>query len=195
MPKSEQNMTEKQFLRILTSSVCCIVLCLVGLVSTTWAWYNLEIECTNNVIQVGTFDADVTVQPEYQDENGDIFLADPAWPEDDLYILEKGTYMVMIQGWELNTSPGYYEITVQTADMEEAVRTAQTAALEPGVDEDGECIPLCFRLVLTTDADVRFIRKMGRPTMDAPIGDTGELTPELNVSQDDQQTEEDVNPE
>lgn len=155
MHRYEQKMTEQQFLRILTSSVCGIVLCLVGLVSTTWAWYSLEIECTNNVIQVGEFNAVVTLM---QDDIP-LIAAD-----ENAYDLDIGTYQVRIEGCEGNNSPGYCEILLFDEKL------GQTVALYPEHD-GGENLPtIDFELVLDEAAWLEFIPKMGMPGDDDLIG-------------------------
>ena len=52
VPKG-QKVTEKQLLRVLTASICSIVLCMSCLVGTTWALFTVSIENTDNVIQIG----------------------------------------------------------------------------------------------------------------------------------------------
>lgn len=49
-----QKVTEKQLIRVLTTSICSIVLCMSCLVSTTWALFAVTIENTDNEIQIGT---------------------------------------------------------------------------------------------------------------------------------------------
>ena len=45
--------TEKYLYRVLTSSICSILLCIGCLAGTTWAWFAVSIENTDNVIQIG----------------------------------------------------------------------------------------------------------------------------------------------
>ena len=47
-----QKMTEKMFGRLLLSSICSILLCMACLVSTTWAWFTVSMDNTDNLIQI-----------------------------------------------------------------------------------------------------------------------------------------------
>jgi hypothetical protein len=44
--------TERIFTKVLLSSVCSILLCMVCLVSTTWAWFTVSIENQGNEIKI-----------------------------------------------------------------------------------------------------------------------------------------------
>ena len=50
---SGEKITEKHLRRVLISSICGILLCMSCLAGTTWAWFTVSIENTNNVIQIG----------------------------------------------------------------------------------------------------------------------------------------------
>ena len=56
-----QKVTEKQLLRVLTASICSIVLCMTCLAGTTWALFTVTIENTDNVIQIGKPEIVLTV--------------------------------------------------------------------------------------------------------------------------------------
>lgn len=60
IPKGEK-VTEKALRKVLISSVCSILLCMTCLVSTTWAWFAVSIENTENVIQIATIKETVTI--------------------------------------------------------------------------------------------------------------------------------------
>jgi len=49
-----KRITEKYLYRVLISSVCSILLCMSCLIGTTWAWFTVSIENTENVIEIGT---------------------------------------------------------------------------------------------------------------------------------------------
>jgi len=85
VPEGEK-VTEKHLYRVLISSICCIVLCMVCLVSTTWAWYTTTIVSEGNVIEIGTFRVDVTVDPAVE-----------ASTNSDGYVLAPGAYKITIQ--------------------------------------------------------------------------------------------------
>ena len=51
--QDREKMTEKSFYQVLVSSICGILLCMIGLAGTTWAWFTVDIENTGNVLQIG----------------------------------------------------------------------------------------------------------------------------------------------
>ena len=151
MQKNEQKMTEQQFLRILASTVCGVMLCLVGLVSTTWAWYSMDIVCTNNVIQVGVFDAEMVVT------QGDV---DVQSDSENRYAA--GTYLVHIDSRNSNT-PGYCVVRV------EGENDRQTIQLYPSGHTEGPS-GVTFELVLDNAATVEIIPMLGKPTASVLLG-------------------------
>jgi len=48
-----KKVTEKQLYRVLISSVCSILLCMSCLAGTTWAWFTVSLENTENIIEIG----------------------------------------------------------------------------------------------------------------------------------------------
>lgn len=52
VPK-EEKVTEKSLRRVLTASVCSILICMSCLVGSSWAWFTSTLENTGNVIQIG----------------------------------------------------------------------------------------------------------------------------------------------
>lgn len=48
-----KRITEKYLYRVLILSVCSVLLCMGCLVGTTWAWFAVSIENTDNVIEIG----------------------------------------------------------------------------------------------------------------------------------------------
>lgn len=155
MQTTEQHMTERQFLRILTSSVCGIILCLVGLVGTSWAWYSMEIVSTNNVIQVGQFDVSVTVTAS---EGTQIE------PEGERWTLQPGTYEVHLEPIDSNT-PGHCIVMVCGEYL------AETAALDPR--EGG----LTFGLIVSQETQwLEILPVLGMPGGDHLLTDGSSIT-------------------
>lgn len=77
--------TEKAFSKVLLSSICSILLCMACLMSTTWAWFTVSIENTENVIQIADVQTDINV-------SGTNVVAH----NDGSYTLGAGTYTVTI---------------------------------------------------------------------------------------------------
>ena len=56
-----KKITEKMFGKVLLSSVCSIFLCMACLIGTTWAWFTVSIENTENEIWIGEPKINLTV--------------------------------------------------------------------------------------------------------------------------------------
>jgi len=57
-----QRITERNLYQVLISSVCSILLCMSCLAGTTWAWFTVSIENTDNVIQIADLKANVSIK-------------------------------------------------------------------------------------------------------------------------------------
>lgn len=111
-----KKITEKQFLRVLISSVASILLCMTCLASTTWAWFALEISSKDNTIQVGSFEVAVVVS------GGGVTVE----PQDNgTYHLDAGTYTVTITSGASSTVSGYCVLNLNGTAYE-------TGSIEPG---------------------------------------------------------------
>ena len=80
--------TEKLFGKVLLSTVCSILLCMVCLVSTTWAWFTAEIQNNNNEITI----AKVTPIPQILKEGSMVLPSG-----ENVYTLSEGAYSVVLQ--------------------------------------------------------------------------------------------------
>lgn len=87
VPEGEK-VTDKIFGKVLLSSVASILLCMACLAGTTWAWFTVTVENAENVIQIATVAADVTVTKEDVEIPGS---------ENGAYQLDAGTYQVNIR--------------------------------------------------------------------------------------------------
>ena len=85
----DQKITDKAFSRVLISSVLSIILLLTCLTGTTWAWFMVDIENTDNVIAIATITMDATVLQ----ENGTTVTRE----SDGSYALLGGTYTLQLQ--------------------------------------------------------------------------------------------------
>ena len=59
--KKTEKLTDKAFTRLFVTSILGIVICLVCLCSTTWAWFSTDVSSSENVIQSGEGKLAVTV--------------------------------------------------------------------------------------------------------------------------------------
>lgn len=98
-----KKVTEKVFGRVLLSSICSILLCMICLAGTTWAWFEVTISGNGGQIQIVDVEMTATVK------NGSETLT-PA--EDGSYTLEKGTYTVsaQLEGERTNTDIPVYAL-------------------------------------------------------------------------------------
>lgn len=81
--------TERIFTKVLLSSICSILLCMVCLVSTTWAWFTVSIENQGNVIQIAEVNTDIAIE-----KNGSKVDIDPAVGG---YLLDAGQYDIRVK--------------------------------------------------------------------------------------------------
>lgn len=82
--------TEKVFSRVRLSSICSILLCMACLAGTTRAWFTVSIENTENVIQIATVRANVSITTD------GVRGVVPESP-DNRYALEAGTYAIAVK--------------------------------------------------------------------------------------------------
>ena len=144
VPEGEK-ITDKMFSKVLLSSIVSILLSMACLFGTTWAWFTVTVENTENVIQIATIATDVTVTKDStlvaESENGD-------------YLLDAGTYEVSFQlrGDRMGTNRTVY-VLVEMGEGEQAQHyyvafengTAQTRQL--AVPQDGTKVSFCVSWV------------------------------------------------
>ena len=99
--------TERIFTKVLLSSVCSILLCMVCLVSTTWAWFTVSIENQGNQIQIAQVTTDITIE-----KNGSKVDIDPA---EGGYRLDAGQYDIQVK--VDNTAKGPDDLNRQQNDV------------------------------------------------------------------------------
>ena len=145
VPQGEK-VLEKHLRRVLVSSVCSILLCMACLVSTTWAWFQVGVTNSNNVIQVGTFVPSITVQPLVDGNNGK-------------YSLGIGTYKFILSAAD-STASGYCLIDLDgtTYETVQIYPAGSTAA-------DGSDLPDSVTFTVTVTAASAGV---------APMAETGE---------------------
>lgn len=106
VPKGSK-VTEKVFRKVLLSSICSILLCVVCLCNTTWAWFVADIENSGNEIQLANVSADVTVS------QAGTQMGETA---DGSYSLTPNSYTVDIQVNSEANSPVYLVMSVTQND-------------------------------------------------------------------------------
>ena len=112
-----EKVTEKALRKVLISSICAILLCMTCLVSTTWAWFAVDIENKDNTIQIAQWSLDVTIN----NEEGD-----PVSPENGIYKLNSGKYSISIdfssdaKGNDLGDRMAVYLVMIENDEQQYA---------------------------------------------------------------------------
>ena len=118
----DEKITEKVFSQSLAVSVLSILLCLVALCSTTWAWFTTGVSSANSTIKSGCFDFTVKVNgepiPVSSSESG-VYTCD---------IPNGQTYEITLTPTEETNTKGYCAIKVN----DNTARTAQFTRKELG---------------------------------------------------------------
>ena len=157
-----EKVTDAAFSRVLISSVCGILLCMGCLVGTTWAWFIANTENTDNVIEIATVTADVTVQ------QNDVAIT-PA--DDGSYTLPAGDYTMHVQmthNATAYTRPVFLLMTV----TQNGTETPYVMAFVNGLTESDVTVT-----VENAEATIRFETRWTLPTA-VQVGDTMVLTGE-----------------
>ena len=142
----DEKITEKAFSQSLIISVVSILLCLVALCSTTYAWFTGSTSSGNNTLVSGSFDITVSVK------KGDGSLLEPI---DGKYILNAGEeYTVTLVPTQTATVKGYCIVNINEeskktdvimdADMVDDRYTEATAPFEFTIETDKENTELTF---------------------------------------------------
>ena len=82
----DEKISDRAFARVLISSICSILLCMICLVGTTWAWFIANTE-SHSVMSIATITIDATLQ-----QGEDEILA----AEDGSYTLPAGNYTLHV---------------------------------------------------------------------------------------------------
>lgn len=153
--KQQPEVADRSFFRSLFLSVLSIVVCMICLVSATWAWVSDSIENKGGVIQTANYDIEVTVTEKTVTVN-DVMTTDAAAADTDgnvvtgqgkNYQLQGNTeYMITLKAAGTATT-GYCVVTVGDT-------VYHTAQIHP---ED----TLSFYLIPAADSNVSFAAQWG----------------------------------
>lgn len=112
----DEKITEKAFSQCFFISILSIVLCIVALCSTTFAWFNSATASNNNKLVSGSFDISVSVT-KVSEADGTLIENGTAIPvsDDGSYKLgTPGTYTVKVIPKDGSTVKGYCIVTVDS---------------------------------------------------------------------------------
>jgi hypothetical protein len=156
VPKGEK-ITDRALKRVLISSVCGILLCMTGLVTTTWAWYTASVETAPFSIQVAEHHVQLTGESNQE-------LKNPVALESGMTVKLTAEFVTDAQPDERNLTPGrYIRLEVKFADSEDRVKIY----VQTEKDDNGRWLA---ELELTSDKDctVSFYSQWQVP-MDAEV--------------------------
>ncbi len=114
---SDEKISDKAFKQSLVISVLCILFCMIGLCSITYAWFTKETKSQTNSITSGSFKLEVLVeQIETVDGNTTVVATIDVAESNGVYRctlpLEGATYRVTLTRTDLSTSNGYCYVKV-----------------------------------------------------------------------------------
>ena len=137
-----KRITDKCLYRVLVASICSILLCMGSLAATTWAWFAVSIENTENVIAVASNpEVVITVNDEEIDSGSTLdsditaLLVEHAGDWDD--IQQKSTLYVTfllneeVQGYVILNCENDYRETIHIATNQESVLSWAISWFEP----------------------------------------------------------------
>ena len=111
-----EKVTEKAFLRVLISSICSMLLCMGCLFGTTWAWFTVEINNSENEIQIAKIEfEELTLTKE-----GNEFLKNA---NTGAYDLTVGTYSLKMTVTNDAAAPKRSVYVVMTLRMDQTVKS------------------------------------------------------------------------
>ena len=172
----EEKITEKAFTHGLVISVLSIILCLIALGSTTYAWFGVDTSSGNNVIESGRFALEISVE----DIDGNaVTVSDNGNGKYSCIFESVGVYTVVISMADDSTATkGYCDVTFGTSAKKHTSLVSRDPSL--GVD------PLTFTVeIATAGLTVGFTPKWGIPAhADIFDGDAISEVGEVIVSED-----------
>ena len=154
----KDKLTDKAFTRFLVISILGIVICIICLCSTTYAWFVSEQSISNNSLTAGSFDVTVTVQ-----KDGEDITVSPDPAASGVMICElphEGVYTVNMKPVAgKSTVRGHCVVTVGNDGMKhtDAIISETVSAGNRALVTD----PFTFTLTVTEATTVRFEPRWG----------------------------------
>lgn len=206
-----KKVTEKVFGRVLLSSVCSILLCMVCLASTTWAWFSVSLENKGNEIQIAAATVEVKVNDTTLDANGDSCTvnagAHTVAVKRTSYDGNKPVYVVLAvkssasEGTE-NTELNYYWIQAEPVETKVNLDTKKAADISYGlswVKPDGATDLVSVEIEEPTDGEQTPEEEAAEEETVEDSEDTEEVQPSdgeadtVDTPKDENDTETDEN--
>ena len=149
-------LTDKAFSRLVIMSIFAILVCIICLCASTWAWFTESLPSSNNVI-VAASDCKLSVSVE-KDGTG---VAAADMENTSTVVLEAGEYLVTMT-LPKDSSSGY--LVISTADAE-----YYTEYLERHDNEDPRVIS--FVLCIEAEQEITFTSKWGIHSENCDVAD------------------------
>lgn len=150
---------EKVMLTRLVSTITVVIICLVAMSITAYAYFSCNITSGSNIIKAAHFETKISIQT--TDKNGEAVDIDPITSDSQMhkFALKAGVqYSIKVELAENSTArTGYIAITAVGCD-----KTYHTQQL--GVDEiapGGKTTSIKFRLMPTDSTDITFLSNWG----------------------------------
>ena len=146
----DEKITEKAFSKNIIVSIAGILLSIVMLCSTTYAWFTVGISSGDNKVEAGHFSIDVTVVDEAEN------TVDPT---SGVYNLSAGTYKITIAPTDATNVKGYCLITANGAEY----RTDVIVNSRTATDEYTANSPFIFYITVAESTTLKLESRWGIP--------------------------------
>ena len=149
---SSKKLSDKVFLQSLTVSLLGILVCIIALSSSTWAWFTKDLSSSQNSIQTGTCSVTVSIV-----EKGTFSVetsSESLQPVDGVYTFAPNTAYSVTMTAEGTVRSAFCKFVVETPQGEEAYYTEQipTAAPENQIS---------FTLLFDTETSAKLVECWG----------------------------------
>ena len=169
----DEKITEKAFSKNIIVSIAGILLSIVMLCSTTYAWFTVGISSGDNKVEAGHFSLDVTVAPVVNDVAGNAIDPDASG----VYTLSVGTYVITLEPTAKTNVKGYCLINVNGAEYRTEVIVNERTAN----GEYRENSPFVFNITVEETTALTLESRWGIPAnADVTAGGTLTLSPSSN---------------
>lgn len=165
--RNTENLSDKVFFRFLASSVSAIVICLICLCSSTYAWFSVGIRSNSNKITAGQCLLTASVSS----DEGELLLTGTAMLEDDRTVLLSGgaVYTVTLT-LPKDSASGYLVFTTGTG---ESAKNYYSDSIARHAEDSPKTIQ--FTLTVASDTTVTITPRWGIYSGTPDVKDGGTL--------------------
>lgn len=165
----DEKITEKAFSKNIIVSIAGILLSIVMLCSTTYAWFTTSISSNTNIVESGRFSISVAVAPVVDGVASSENAVAPS--TSGVYNLSAGTYMITVEPTAESNVKGYCLITANGAEYcTDVIVNATTAT-----DEYHANSPFVFYITVSAPTALAIESRWGIPA-------TADILPGVTVT-------------